>query len=175
MAKTMNNATIIVLIEKERNKIKDKVESICSDIEYISNKLKKLKNSDEKDFYNLDLINSNMLKFESFRKEITSLWGKHLKEKIKDNSMFTMDVPIKANKLEKLAKPASSNIVKDKTDLVLSIVEKLEETFGKLIPLKSVNKALEDRMTTREINETIEKLLKNGDIFRPKKGFLLRM
>jgi len=175
MVKIVNNTAIIDLSEKERNKIKEKVESICSDIERVSNKFHRLKDGSGENPHNLSLINSNILNFESFRKDLMSIWGKHLKEKIKENPMITtMETPMRTNQLEKRTS-SSDFIIKDKTDLVIDTVEKLEGTYGKLVPLKSVSKILSDRMTTKEVSETIKRLVKTGDIFQPKKEFLLRM
>jgi len=68
--------------------------------------------------------------------------------------------------------PASS---RNKISLVRAAVEELENKLGKLVPLEEVTKALKDKMEESEIDEAVGKLLKSGDLFRPKRGFVQRM
>jgi replicative DNA helicase Mcm len=62
-----------------------------------------------------------------------------------------------------------------KIAIVRETVEALENKLGKLIPLEEVEKALKDKMKTEDIDEAIGKLLKSGDLFRPKRGYIQRM
>jgi hypothetical protein len=41
--------------------------------------------------------------------------------------------------------------------------------------LEEVSKALKGRMKDADVDEAIGKLLKAGDLFRPKRGFVQRM
>ncbi|MBU2576593.1 MAG: hypothetical protein KKF50_02635 [Nanoarchaeota archaeon] len=68
--------------------------------------------------------------------------------------------------------PASA---RNKISLVRLAVEELENRLGKLIPLEEVTKALKDKMDDAEIDEAVGKLLKSGDLFRPKRGYIQRM
>lgn len=68
--------------------------------------------------------------------------------------------------------PASA---RNKIGEVRSAIEALEERLGKLIPFEEVEKALKDKMKPEEIDEAIGKLLKAGDLFRPKRGFIQKM
>jgi len=54
-------------------------------------------------------------------------------------------------------------------------LEKLENKLGKLIPLEEVEKVFEGRMKKAELEETIDKLVKAGDLFRPRRGYIQRM
>lgn len=68
--------------------------------------------------------------------------------------------------------PASS---RNKIALVRSAIEVLENKLGKLIPLEEVTKSLNGKVEEAEIDEAIGKLLKSGDLFRPKRGYIQRM
>ena len=58
---------------------------------------------------------------------------------------------------------------------VLDVIEELEKKMGKLIPMEEVTKALEGKMKESEIDEIVGKLLKSGDLFRPRRGFVQKM
>ncbi|MCH7850528.1 MAG: minichromosome maintenance protein MCM [Nanoarchaeota archaeon] len=68
--------------------------------------------------------------------------------------------------------PASA---RNKIAIVRDTIEALEEKLGKLIPFEEVEKALKDKMKPDEIDEVVGKLLKAGDLFRPRRGFIQRM
>jgi len=68
--------------------------------------------------------------------------------------------------------PASS---RSKIRLVLEAIEKLENRIGKLIPMEEVQKELQDSMKDLELEEAVDKLVRSGDLFRPRKGFIQRM
>jgi len=58
---------------------------------------------------------------------------------------------------------------------VRTALENLEKRLGKLIPLEELEKELKGKMKVDEIDEAVGKLLKVGDLFRPKRGFIQRM
>jgi len=64
---------------------------------------------------------------------------------------------------------------RNKITVVSDTLEELEKKMGNLIPLEEINKALNGRMKDSEIDEAVGKLLKSGDLFRPKRGFVQRM
>jgi replicative DNA helicase Mcm len=68
--------------------------------------------------------------------------------------------------------PASK---RSKIFIVKEVLEELENRFGKLIPQEELEKATEDKMKKDELEEAIDKLLRAGDIFRPRKGYLQRV
>ena len=69
----------------------------------------------------------------------------------------------------------NSASARNKIGVVVETIEELEKRLGKLIPLEEVTKALDGRMKDSEVDEAIGKLLKSGDLFRPKRGFVQRM
>ncbi|MGC9309220.1 MAG: minichromosome maintenance protein MCM [Candidatus Nanoarchaeia archaeon] len=68
--------------------------------------------------------------------------------------------------------PASK---RGKIQIVRETIESLENRLGKLIPIEEVEKALQDKMKQTEMDEAIDKLIRAGDLFRPKKGYIQRM
>jgi replicative DNA helicase Mcm len=68
--------------------------------------------------------------------------------------------------------PASK---RGKVFLVKEILEELENKFGKLIPQEELEKAVGEKMKKAELEEAIDKLLRAGDIFRPRRGYLQRV
>lgn len=68
--------------------------------------------------------------------------------------------------------PASQ---RGKIHVVRETIETLENRLGKLIPLEEVEEALKGKMSQTEIEEAIDKLVRAGDLFRPKKGHIQRM
>ncbi len=56
--------------------------------------------------------------------------------------------------------------------LVRETINRLESRLGKLIPIKEIIKELEEKLSSDEIYEIIEKLKMTGDIFEPKKDFI---
>ncbi len=57
---------------------------------------------------------------------------------------------------------------------VRDIIFSLENKLGKLIPIEEIEKELEGKMKKYEIDEALIRLETNGDIFRPKKGYVSR-
>ncbi|MBT3642919.1 minichromosome maintenance protein MCM [archaeon] len=68
--------------------------------------------------------------------------------------------------------PASG---RNKISVVRDAITELEESLGKLIPLEEVEKKLDGKLKVEEIDEAIGKLLKAGDLFRPKRGYIQKM
>jgi replicative DNA helicase Mcm len=68
--------------------------------------------------------------------------------------------------------PASA---RNKIAVVREAIENLESKLGKLIPFEEVEKSLKDKMSASDIDEAIGKLLKTGDLFRPRRGYIQRM
>jgi replicative DNA helicase Mcm len=69
----------------------------------------------------------------------------------------------------------TSASARNKINIVSDTIEELEKRLGKLVPLEEINKALDGRMNAVDIDEAVGKLLKSGDLFRPKRGFVQRM
>jgi len=64
-----------------------------------------------------------------------------------------------------------SSSKRSKMMLLKDSIKKLEDRFGKQIPLEEVRKEMKD-MSDAEFEESIEKLKKSGDLFEPKQGFI---
>jgi replicative DNA helicase Mcm len=64
---------------------------------------------------------------------------------------------------------------RNKIHIIQDVIEELEKRIGKLIPLEEITKALEGKVSEAEVDENIGKLLKSGDLFRPKRGYIQRM
>ena len=64
---------------------------------------------------------------------------------------------------------------RNKIHYVQEALEELEKSVGKLIPIEDIAKALEGKVSEAEVDEVVGKLLKSGDLFRPKRGYVQRM
>jgi len=64
---------------------------------------------------------------------------------------------------------------RNKIHYVQDALEELEKKMGKLIPLEELTKALDGKVSEAEVDEVVGKLLKSGDLFRPKRGYVQRM
>ena len=82
----------------------------------------------------------------------------------KDTKTFDMDI-VTGN-------PASA---RNKIRVVQDAIEELEKRVGKVIPLEEVSKMLDGKVKESEVDEIVGKLLKAGDLFRPKRGFVQRV
>lgn len=71
--------------------------------------------------------------------------------------------------LDKLSKGKGRNI-----RILKRVIEDLENKFGKLILMEHIEDACRDKMTKKEIRETIELFVRAGDLERPRKGFVRR-
>ncbi|PIN88829.1 AAA family ATPase [Candidatus Pacearchaeota archaeon CG10_big_fil_rev_8_21_14_0_10_34_76] len=54
-------------------------------------------------------------------------------------------------------------------------LSRLESRLGKLIPLEDVKQEIGERMSEAELEEGIDQLVRSGDIFRPKKGYIQKL
>ncbi len=59
-----------------------------------------------------------------------------------------------------------------KVFLVRDTISDLENKIGKTIPIEEVYNELEGNMSKEEINEALSKLASQGEIFRPKRGYV---
>ena len=57
--------------------------------------------------------------------------------------------------------------------VVREALTRLESRLGKMIPIEELKKELEGKMDSGAVEETIEELNKVGDIFIPKKGYVM--
>lgn len=64
-----------------------------------------------------------------------------------------------------------SSSKRSKIMLLKDSIKKLEDRFGKQIPLEELRNEMKD-MSDAEFEESIEKLKKSGDLFEPKQGFI---
>ena len=64
-----------------------------------------------------------------------------------------------------------SSSQRSKIMLLRDTIKKLEEKFGKQVPLENLREEMKD-ISDAEFEESIEKLKKSGDIFQPKQGFI---
>jgi replicative DNA helicase Mcm len=68
--------------------------------------------------------------------------------------------------------PASK---RNKIYILKEILEELEARLGKLIPMEEVEKLADGKLKTDELEEALDKLVRAGDLFRPRKGYVQRM
>ena len=64
-----------------------------------------------------------------------------------------------------------SSSQRSKILLLKDTIKKLEDKFGKQVPIENLREEMKDISDT-EFEEAIEKLKKSGDIFQPKQGFI---
>ena len=64
-----------------------------------------------------------------------------------------------------------SSSKRSKILLLKDSIRKLEEKFGKQIPIDKLREEMKD-MSDAEFEESLEKLKKSGDLFQPKQGFI---
>lgn len=64
-----------------------------------------------------------------------------------------------------------SSSQRSKIILLKETIKKLEETYGKMVPLDILRQELKD-LSDIEFEDSLEKLKKSGDIFQPKQGFI---
>jgi replicative DNA helicase Mcm len=68
--------------------------------------------------------------------------------------------------------PASK---RNKIHLIKATIERLEKNLGKLIPVEEIKKDLGDSINEQDFEEAINNLVKNGDLFQPKRGYVQRV
>ena len=64
---------------------------------------------------------------------------------------------------------------RNKIIVLKETLAQMESRLGKLIPMEEIEKAVEGKMSVVELEDALSMLTKEGDIFRPKKGFIQRM
>jgi replicative DNA helicase Mcm len=64
---------------------------------------------------------------------------------------------------------------RNKIFTVRDIIFKLKETLGEQIPIEKIEEKLKGKLTPEEIDEAIEKLSKEGTIFRPRRGYVQKV
>jgi len=55
------------------------------------------------------------------------------------------------------------------------VIIELENRLGKMIPIEEIEKELEGKLDKNEIEEAINKLVINTEIFKPRRGYVQRM
>ena len=58
---------------------------------------------------------------------------------------------------------------------VKEVITELENKFGKMIPIEEIENELEGKMSKDEIEEAINKLVINSEIYKPRRGFVQKM
>lgn len=64
---------------------------------------------------------------------------------------------------------------RNKILIVRETIAQLESRLGKLIPMEELEKAVAGKLSSVELEDAITQLSKDGNIFRPKKGFIQKM
>lgn len=64
---------------------------------------------------------------------------------------------------------------RNKIYTVRDTIEKLEEKLGKLIPIEEIEKELDGKISKAEVDDSIEKLKRNGDIYTPRRGYVSKV
>jgi len=67
---------------------------------------------------------------------------------------------------------STSSSQRSKIILIKETIKKLEEKYGKMVPLDMLKKELGTNISDEEFEEALEKLKKIGDLFQPKSGFV---
>ena len=63
---------------------------------------------------------------------------------------------------------------RSKIIIVRETITQLENKLGKMVPIEEVQKELEGKLETNEIEDAMDKLQSSGDIFKPRRGFVQR-
>jgi len=61
---------------------------------------------------------------------------------------------------------------RNKIFMVRDAINKVRETVGEQVPVEEIEKTLEGKMTLDEIDDALDKLAKEGTIFRPRRGIV---
>jgi len=59
--------------------------------------------------------------------------------------------------------------------LVRDTITRLKDKLGEMIPIDEIEKELEDNLSKEEIEESINKLSAQGEIFKPRRGYVSRV
>ncbi|VVB78583.1 Minichromosome maintenance protein MCM [uncultured archaeon] len=65
-----------------------------------------------------------------------------------------------------------SSSQRSKIVLLRETIKKLEEAYGKQVPMEELKKAIGTNMTDLELEEALGKLKEKGDIYEPRQGFI---
>ncbi len=84
------------------------------------------------------------------------------------------DEETKTFDIDKITTGISSS-KRGKIVMVREIIHQLESKMGKLIPLEELEKSIENKITSIELEDSLNMLIKEGVIFKPKSGFIQRM
>ena len=68
-----------------------------------------------------------------------------------------------------------SSSQRSKIFLVRDTIVELENRLGKMIPIEEIEKELEGKMKKEDIEEAINKLVINSEIFKPRRGYVQKM
>ncbi|MBU0666344.1 MAG: hypothetical protein KKC26_03200, partial [Nanoarchaeota archaeon] len=68
-----------------------------------------------------------------------------------------------------------SSSQRNKIFIVRDTIIELENRLGKMIPIEEIEKELEGKMKKEEIEEAINKLVINSEIFKPRRGYVQKM
>jgi replicative DNA helicase Mcm len=64
---------------------------------------------------------------------------------------------------------------RSKLEIIKNAIKIVGNEFNGLSPIEKIKSSLDTQYTSEEIDEAIEKLIKGGDVFRPKRGFIRLM
>src|SRR3989339_508180 len=86
-------------------------------------------------------------------------------------------IPISARQLQALVRmaEASARLRLSKTVELSDAQIAIDSKLGKLIPIEEIEKELEGKMNKDEIEEAINKLVINTEIFKPRRGYVQKM
>ncbi|MFH1607710.1 MAG: minichromosome maintenance protein MCM, partial [archaeon] len=84
------------------------------------------------------------------------------------------DYESKTFDIDKISSKFSSS-QRNKILTVREVIIGLEDRLGKMIPVEEIEKELEGKMDKNEIEDAINKLLINTEIFKPRRGYVQRM
>jgi replicative DNA helicase Mcm len=81
------------------------------------------------------------------------------------------DYESKTFDIDKISGKFSSS-QRNKIFMVKEIITALESKMGKMIPYEELEKELQDKLGKDELEEVINRLIKDNEIYRPKKGYI---
>ena len=84
------------------------------------------------------------------------------------------DEETKTFDIDKITTGISSS-KRGKIVLVREMIHQLESKMGKLIPLEELERSIQDKITQIELEDSLNMLIKEGLIFKPRPGFIQRL
>jgi replicative DNA helicase Mcm len=81
------------------------------------------------------------------------------------------DYESKTFDIDKISGKFSSS-QRNKIFMVKEVITALESKMGKMIPYEEIEKELEEKISKDELEEAINRLIKDNEIYRPKKGYI---